>query len=173
VSLAIGKCIIEKIPQFKHKLSQFFIVSFTDTDAITVLDEPEKNSFEASLVVFASQSFPLLHGAGRSFVPKLISNYDGATAPVRVVAARFRDDPVTLLGIYARRTRKADIHAAGVIAALGQPHRNAARTDWVELGSKRPIGRGLFFLQDWCKRLISLTMEEKRPRWGVRTSNSL
>ena len=43
-----------------------------------------------------------------------------AGVPVHVVAARCGHDPAVLLRSYAKRTRKADTSAAGVIGALSQ-----------------------------------------------------
>lgn len=41
-----------------------------------------------------------------------------AGVPVHVVAARCGHDPAVLLRSYAKRTRKADVSAAGVLGAL-------------------------------------------------------
>jgi hypothetical protein len=43
-----------------------------------------------------------------------------AGVPVHVVAARCGHDPAVLLRSYAKRTRKADRSAAGVIGALSR-----------------------------------------------------
>ena len=43
-----------------------------------------------------------------------------AGVPVHVVAARIGDDPATLLRWYAKRTKKADTSAAGILGALSR-----------------------------------------------------
>src|SRR5262249_33780328 len=43
-----------------------------------------------------------------------------AGVPVHVVAARCGHDPAILLRTYARRTKKADVSAAGVIGTLSE-----------------------------------------------------
>jgi hypothetical protein len=43
-----------------------------------------------------------------------------AGVPVHVVAARCGHDPAVLLRVYAKRTKKADTSAAGIIGAMSK-----------------------------------------------------
>jgi integrase len=57
--------------------------------------------------------------------------------PVHVVAKRCGHDAAMLLKVYAKRTKKADANAAGVIGTLTQG-------SWVKIGSNRSDSLRMF-----------------------------
>ena len=85
--------------------------------SFTKLRKPRQFSFNfkrrAKALGFANLRFHDLRGTHETLLLD-------AGVPVHVVAARCGHDPAVLLRSYAKRTRKADRSAAGVIASISK-----------------------------------------------------